>query len=130
MDHVQSLFLVTDSIHLNSLVDLLILLIAVTDKTSMNEVKTLIDSLPTNDIPEVFGMDSSADLSFRIREARRVLHYSALASTRNIATNESTATKDLINDAIIQSLIKQLPKKFPGRQYCHCSGTWTQLNCI
>ena len=124
------LFLVPDYINLNLLVDLWILLISVNGKTTIDDVKSFIDSLPTNDIPEVFGMDSSADLSFRIREAKRVLHYSALASARNLASNDSIATKDLINDAIIQSLVNKVPKKLPGTQYCLCSGTWAQLKYI
>jgi hypothetical protein len=86
----------------------------VNGKATIDDVKSFIDSLPTNDIPEVFGMDSSADLSFRIREAKRVVHYSALASARDLASNDSTATKDLISDAIIQSLINKVPKKLPG----------------
>lgn len=114
MEHVPCLFTVPDSINLNLLIDLMILLISVNDKTSINDVKSFIDSLPTNDIPEVFGMDSSADLSFRIREAKRVLHYSALASPRNLASNDGAATKDLIDDSLIQSLINKVPKKLPG----------------
>jgi len=100
----------------------------VSEKTTMKDVKSFFDFLPSNDIPEVFGMDSSADLSFRIREAKRVLLYSALASPRAITSNESTATIDKTIDARVLSMINKIPKKLKGVFYCRFDGSGTLPN--
>lgn len=75
---------------------------------TLSEYRSFIDTLPSNDEPEMFGMHENANLSFKTSESAKIL-----SIILDIQPRVSNSSEGMSSDEIVMELIKKLTEEQP-----------------
>ncbi|KAL0234370.1 hypothetical protein PCE1_001406 [Barthelona sp. PCE] len=81
----------------------------------MTELKEFIDHLPTNDLPEVFGLHSNADITYRTKQSDSILATILDVQPKDVASGG--ATREDIVDAKCGDMLQTVPKAFNNHEF-------------
>ncbi|MCQ2817037.1 MAG: hypothetical protein MJ252_07210, partial [archaeon] len=85
----------------------------------LKEIKQYTDHIqkfPDVDAPEVFGLHSSADMTFRLKEFKELLDTLTTALPKDVGSGGGMSKEEMIKNTVID-FINQLPEEFNEKEY-------------
>jgi len=82
------------------------------DYPEINKYQEYIKSFPEKDSPVIFGLNVSADLTYRLNESQAMLNTLIDTMPKDAGGSSGRTKEDEVKDKLEQDLIKQLPANF------------------
>jgi dynein heavy chain len=69
-----------------------------------------INNMPLQDIPEVFGLHSNADISYQINTAKSILDQILAVQPKESGTTSKGETREAVVAKIAEDMLRKLPR--------------------
>mmetsp|Transcript_3612 Transcript_3612/g.4815 ORF Transcript_3612/g.4815 Transcript_3612/m.4815 type:complete len:1018 (+) Transcript_3612:3935-6988(+) len=87
------------------------------DFAEIQKYQEYIKSFPEKDSPVIFGLNVSADMTFRLNESQAMLNTLIDTMPKDAGGSSGRTKEDEVKDKLEQDLIKQLPPNFVEQEY-------------
>jgi dynein heavy chain len=87
------------------------------DFPEIQKYQEYIKSFPEKDSPTIFGLNVSADLTFRLNESQAMLNTLIDTMPKDSGGSGGASKEDQVKEKLEQDLIKQLPPNFVEQEY-------------